>query len=174
MRNHHHGLPQILIRLAQHVEHDARAFRIEVACRLVGEHDGGAVDERPCKRDPLLLAAGKLIRPMLQTFGDAKHVGDLLKERRIGLAQTGDVNGDLDVRTRAERGQKIEFLKDKSDFALAQPGALAVGKGGEIHAVDGNASRIRAGQSAKQIKERGLAAARRAHDGDELTLLHTE
>src|SRR4029077_4609515 len=73
-----------------------------------------------------------------------------------------------------ERGQNIEFLEYESDLALAQPGALAVGKGGEIHSVDGNASRIRAGQSAKQIKECGLAAARRADDGDELTLLHTE
>src|ERR1700716_2811111 len=103
---------------------------------------------------------------MLQTLGDAKHVGDLLQERGIGLAQTGDVNRDLDVRARAERRQKIEFLKHESDLALAQPGALAVGESGEIHAVDSNASRIRAVQSAKQIKERGLAAARRPHDGN--------
>ena len=86
----------------------------------------------------------------------------------------GNVNGDLDIRARAQRGQKIEFLEDESDLALAQPGALAVGKGGEIHAVDGDASRVGAGQSAEQIKERRLAAARRAHDRDELPFLHAE
>src|SRR5260370_3054419 len=96
---------------------------------------------------------------MLQTLGDAKHVGDPLQERGIRLAQTGDVNGDLDVRARAERRQKIEFLEHESDLALAQPGAFAVGKGGEIHAVDSNASRIGAAKSAKQIKDRGLATA---------------
>ena len=111
---------------------------------------------------------------MLQALGDAQHLGDFLQERGIGLAQAGDVNRDLDVRARAERRQKIEFLEHESDLALAQPRALAVGKRGEIHAVDGNASRIGAGQSAKQIKERGLAAARRADDGDELALLHAE
>jgi len=45
VRNHQHGLPQILVRLAQHVENDVRAFRIQVAGGLVGEHDRGAVDK---------------------------------------------------------------------------------------------------------------------------------
>ena len=111
---------------------------------------------------------------MLQTLGDAEHPGDLLEERGIGRGQAGNVNGDLDIRARAQRRQKIEFLEDESDFALAQPGALAVGKRREIHAIDGDASRVGAGQSAEQIKKRGLAAARRAHDRDELPFLHAE
>ena len=68
VRNHEHGLPQILVRLAQHVEHYARAFRIQVAGGFVGEHDGGAVDESAGERDALLLAARKLVRPMLETL----------------------------------------------------------------------------------------------------------
>src|SRR5208283_950362 len=126
------------------------------------------------ERDSLLLAAGKLVGSMLQTLRDTKHLGDLLQEHGIGGAQPGNVSSDFDIRARAESRQKIEFLEDESDLAFAQPGALAIGKRGKIHAIDGDASRVGVGQSPEQIKERGLAAARGANDGDELPFLHAE
>src|ERR1039458_5708839 len=111
---------------------------------------------------------------MLQTLGNAEHPGDLLQECGIGSSPAGNISGDLDIRAGAERGQKIKFLEDESDLAFAQAGALAVGKRGEIDAVNGDASRVGLGQPAEQIKQRGLTAARRAHDGDKLPLLHAE
>ena len=149
VRNHQHGLPQILVRLAQHVENDVRAFRSQVAGGLVGEHDRGAVDKSAGQRDSLLLAAGEFVRPVLQPFGDAQHPGDLLQERGIGRSQAGNVAGNLDVRARAECGQKIKFLENETDLAFAQSRALAIGKCGKIHAIDGDASRVGAGQSAQ-------------------------
>ena len=64
MGNHQYRLAQIPVRLPQHIENDAGAFRIQVAGGFVGEHDGGTVDESPRECNSLLLAAGKLVRPM--------------------------------------------------------------------------------------------------------------
>ncbi len=172
--DHEDGLAEVFVGLAKHVEDDAGTFRIEVAGGFVGEHDGGTIDESAGERDALLLSAGKFVGAMLETLGDAEHLGDFFEERRIGLGDTGDINGDLDVRAGAEGREKIEFLKDESDLALAQTGALAVGERGEIDAIDGDASGIGAGESAEQVEERGLAAAGRADDSNELSSLHGE
>jgi len=38
---------------------------VEIAGRLIGQQDLRLGDERPCQRQPLLLAAGKLSRTMM-------------------------------------------------------------------------------------------------------------
>ena len=43
--DHHDGLAEIFVRLAQHVEHDVGILGIQVPGRFVGEHDGRFVDQ---------------------------------------------------------------------------------------------------------------------------------
>ena len=60
MRDDHDRLPELGGRLAQQVEDLGARLRVEVAGRLVGEDDGGLVDQRAGDRDALLLAAREL------------------------------------------------------------------------------------------------------------------
>jgi len=70
-------------------------------------------------------------------------------------------------------GRRIEFLEHKSDLAFAQPCALAVGKRGEIHPVDGDTSRV-GPVSPPRDKRAWTCRCPKAHDRDELSLLHVE
>ena len=57
---------------------------VEVAGRLVGEEDRGTVDERPCERNALLLAAGELRGVVAAAFLQAdlaEEVGRLRGQR---------------------------------------------------------------------------------------------
>ena len=54
VRDHHDRLAEVVDRAAQQLEHVAARVRVEVAGRLVGEHDGGVGDQRACDRDALL------------------------------------------------------------------------------------------------------------------------
>src|ERR1700758_877815 len=65
--DHEYSLSEILVRLAEHVEGEARAFRIEVAGGLVGKHYGGTVDKSPGQRVSLLLSTGELVWTMFET-----------------------------------------------------------------------------------------------------------
>jgi hypothetical protein len=62
--NHHHRLPELSDAAAQQVEDFGAGVGVEVPGRLVREHDGREADQRAGDRDPLLLAAGQLARPV--------------------------------------------------------------------------------------------------------------
>ena len=62
-----------------------RCFRIEIAGRLVGEQKPRHVGDRARDRDALLLAAGKLGRPVRQPLGQAK-IGQQLAGALVRLA----------------------------------------------------------------------------------------
>ena len=57
-------------------EHLGAGARVEVAGRLVGEDDLRPAGQRPRGRDPLLLAAGELARPVAQPVAQADGVDD--------------------------------------------------------------------------------------------------
>jgi hypothetical protein len=50
-------------------ENMASGFRIEIAGRLAGEQNAGAIGDRAGNRDPLLLAAGQFGRPVFSAQG---------------------------------------------------------------------------------------------------------
>src|SRR5215471_9009154 len=111
---------------------------------------------------------------MIEAPVNTEHLGDPLGEGGVGFAVSGDVGGNVNVGARAQRRQKIEFLEDESDFASAQPRTFTIRKTGEIDTIDDDAAGIGAREAADHIKERGFAAARRAHHGDEFAALDNE
>ena len=58
--NHQNGLAQFFVRLSQHAEDDIGILGIQISGRLVGEHDGGLVDQSASQGDPLLFSAAKV------------------------------------------------------------------------------------------------------------------
>ena len=77
VRHHHDRLAVLAHRPAHEVEDLGAGAGVEVAGRLVGEHDVGPGVEGAGDGDALLLAAGQLARAVAQAVGEADRVDDL-------------------------------------------------------------------------------------------------
>lgn len=55
--DHHNGLPEIFIELAQKVQHRFRTLSVEVSRGLIGKDDFGLADNRARERYTLLFAS---------------------------------------------------------------------------------------------------------------------
>ncbi len=162
--DHHDGLAEVFIELAQKRKNGFGAFRIEIAGRLIGEHDFRFADDGARERDALLLAAGKLRRLVIQAALEAQQVGDDFEAVRIETISV-DVLGERDVVIGVESGQKIEALKYEADFVAAQKGSGGIAHGGKVVAIEQHASARGLRETAHHVEHGGFSAAGRSHDG---------
>src|SRR5919197_2200259 len=150
--------------------HDLRAGRtVEVAGRLVGEHDRWRADERARDRDPLPLAARELGRACLQPGAEAdrgQRVCRFLTTFRCWNACVEEPVGDVveDARVLAEE----ELLEDEADPGRPNGGELAVFQLGDGEAGDRDPATGRPLERPHQVEEGRLAGAGGADDGHEL------
>ena len=68
----HHGQAGRADQLRERVEHVVGGVRVEIAGRLVGQQEARRIGDRARDRDPLLLAAGKLRRPVREPLARAR------------------------------------------------------------------------------------------------------
>ncbi len=141
---------------------------VEVAGRLVGQQQRGAVDQGPGDGSPLHLPAaelmGKMVRPV-------RHP-DLLQYGQGRLADpsggiTAQEEGHLYVLGDGHRGEEVEELEDDPEPGAPVKGQLPVPGGLQMDAVDDDLSRGGMVETAQKVKQRALAGAARAGDGDE-------
>jgi hypothetical protein len=159
--------------VAQHGQDSLGIFGVEIAGGLIGEHDFRLIDDGAGDGHALLLSAGKLGWAMAQAASEAEQLRDDLKTVRIEPIAV-NVLRDGDIAAGVKRGQKIEALKNESDFVTAQLGALGVAHQSEIIAIDEHFAARGARQTAKDVEQRGFAAARRSHDGHGFAREHPE
>ena len=69
---------------------------------------------------------------------------------------------------------QVARLEDEADIALAELRAVPLPEGSDLLPQQGVAPGSGIVQQAQNIEQRGLAASRRPHDGDELALVHVE
>ncbi len=175
VRNHHYGLLQLLVGAAQDRQHGLGILGIKIACRLVGQHDGGTGDQGAGDRDPLLLSTRQFRGPVLQAISNPKQVGEMVEVFPIELFRaTGNFMRQQDIVHGAEGRQQVEFLKHKTDLLLAQPGTLRIAQSGEIDAVNQQAPGGWPGQASDVVKKRRLSASGGANDTDKLPGLNLE
>jgi hypothetical protein len=108
--------------------HDLEAgFGVEVAGGLVGEDDGGVVDQGAGDGDALALAAGELVGLVVHARFEA-DVGERLLGALDALGGGRAVVDErqLDVVQRGGAGQQVEGLEDEADFLVADAGELVV------------------------------------------------
>src|SRR6185295_2520910 len=148
---------------------------VEVAGGLIGEEDGGAVDEGASDGDALALAAGELIGLVMHAVAEADALqgadGALLGAAPV-LLRVDEGKGD--VLDRGGAVEEFEGLEDEADLLVADLGEVSgihlVGRlAGELVGPGGGAV-----EAAEDVHEGGLAGAGGAHDGDELVALDGE
>jgi hypothetical protein len=171
--DHEDGLVELAAGLAEHLEDGVGVLGVEIAGGLVGEDDGGAVDEGAGDGYALLFAAGKFVGAVVETALDAEDLGEVAEERLVqfffhGRAEVGDVVCDFDIAHCGERWEEIESLEDEADFGATHFGAFGVGEFREVDAVDQDRAGGGASETAEDVEEGGLARAGGAYDGDEL------
>ena len=101
VRDHDHGLAELVDRAAQQPEHLGGGLGVEVAGRLVGEDHGGARDQRAGDGDALLLAARQLRRPVREAVAEADGVDERAEPLLVDL-RAGEHQRERDVLLRAE------------------------------------------------------------------------
>src|SRR3954454_17373790 len=144
--------------------------RVEVAGRLVCQQDRRPVDEGPGDGDPLLLAAGELVREaalLAREADEVEHLRHGVRDRVPGLAD--DLQGERDVLEHGLVRQQPEVLEDDADLA-AQLRDLPVRQPPDVLAgpVDNAPRRPLLAQD--QPQERRLARPGRTDEEDELAL----
>ena len=86
----------------------------------------------------------------------------------FGRVLAGDRERQRDVLGDVEQRDQVERLEDEAGPVAAQAGRLVVGQLADDLALEDDLAGRRLVEPAEQLEERGLARARRAHQGDEL------
>ena len=85
---------------------------IEISGRLVGKEQRRFHRQRPADRDPLLLAAGKLLRIAVEKTGQSETFGQLVESSRV--MASGDAGLKREIVPNAQARDQVELLKDQT------------------------------------------------------------
>ena len=123
-----------------------------------------AVGQRPRDGDPLLLAAGKLGRPVVEPVRETHRAEE--RARPLGCGGAIGAGGTLRQRhvlQRGELGQEVVELIDEADGVAAEPGTRAVAEAGGRLADQPERAVARHVEKPGNMQERGLAGAGGRH-----------
>src|SRR6266851_6601604 len=166
--DHHDSLPQILVELAEHLQNDFGIFGVEVPGGFVGKEDFRLVDDGAGDGHALLFAAGELGGLVVQAALEAQHLGNDVETVGVEAIAVNELR-DGDVAFGGQGGQQIEALEDEANLVAAELGTRRVTELGQIVAVHQHAAAGGLGQSADDVKKRGLSAAGGPHDRNRLS-----
>src|SRR5215470_1892080 len=125
VRDHDDCLPQFLVQLAQHFQHNIRIFCIKIAGRFVRQKNLRLVDDGTSDGHTLLFTAGHFRWLMIQTAFETQQLCNNLKTVWIKSVAV-NVLRDGNVHLGGHCGKQIKSLKNETDFAAAEFCALAV------------------------------------------------
>ena len=112
--------PLAAVEIEQHFEDMTAIGAVEVAGGLVRQDEGRSANESPCDRHPLLLAAGKLDRVVVEAIRKADTFQKFSSARRTLMAVDPKVERKQDVFLSGQGGDQLVGLKHESDLAPAQ------------------------------------------------------
>jgi len=133
VRDQDEGLTLLPVEPAKQPQDLGAPVRVEVARGLVGQNEGGSVDERARDGHPLLLAARELRRPVPGSVRQAHQLKGI-EAGRLGRHTAGPrvVRGERHVLQRAQRRDQVERLEDETHLTSPHPRARAIGEPGHV------------------------------------------
>ena len=122
-------MPRLLVQPHEELHDLVARPGIEVACRLIGQDDRRVVHERPGNGDPLLLAAGKLVRMMVFPAFEPDALQRLPRPFLPFLGRQPVVqHGQFDIFEGRGAGQQVETLEHKAELSVPDLGQVVPGK----------------------------------------------
>jgi hypothetical protein len=149
--------------------------RVEVARGLVGQHQGRIAGHGPGDGDPLPLATGQLVRPVVEPVPKPDPVEG--GGRQVAPDPAGDARVEQAVGHVVQRAHptgQVELLEDEADRAGAQRGQRAVAEPGDVVRRDQHGSARRLVQRPDEVEQRRLSGPGRADDRDEFPGSHPQ
>ena len=153
----------------------ARA-RVEVAGRLVGEHDRRPPEQRPRDRDALALAARELRRHVPEPVLEPDPLERLARQRRAARPRRRPCRAGRWRRCRASLmpSSRKNCWKTKPIRCARSAGQLALAQRRDVLAAPPARAARRPLERAHDVQQRRLAGAGRADDRDQLARAHGE
>ena len=143
-------------------------FRVEIACRFVGENQFRVRAQRARDGDALLFAARKFIGKNICAFAQTHRVEQTIRLRvRVTFFPAREFGGHQHIFADGERGNEIKKLKYESDVLAPKQRAVMVIQFCNVRRAKKNiAARWRV-ESREQIEQCTLAAATASDNRDE-------
>jgi len=169
------GLAQVLAEPDHEVHDRLRRLLVEVTGGLVADDDGGVGHDGAGDGDSLLLAARELTRVVVVPVGDPDelHGGLHLLVAVLG-GHAVKQKRKFDVLVGCEHGHEVVELEDVADVHAPPVGELGPGQRGDVRAADDELPAAGPVDPRDEVEERGLAATRGAHEGEEVARGHVE
>ena len=174
VRDHYDRQSALAVKAGDDFHDLDRNGRVQVSGGLVGEQDGGFVDQGARDGHALLLAARQLIGVIALAAGQPHHRKQGLGALRPVGGPSGVKQRQLHIFQRRGAGEQVEALEDEPDSAAADCGQLLIIERSDVHALQQIAARGGPVQAAQNVHQRGFAGSRSPHNGHELAALDIE
>ena len=176
MGHHDDGAAVFAVQAVEQFHDLGTHLRVKVARGLVGQEDFRVADDGSGDGHALALSAGELRGAVLHAVGEADALDDLLGQPlSLAAAHTTVDERQLHVVNHVERRDEVERLEDEAQRLVAQFGEAIVRKlRVDARAAQLNLAARRLVQQSHDVQQRRLAAARGAHDAQELALADFE
>ena len=166
----------LVIEFLEEDEHLERGAGVEITRSLVGQDDGGVVDEGARNGHALHLTAGHLVGLVVETFAEADSPeGAYGTFAAFGRLDLGIVHeGQLDILDGCGLGQEVIVLEDEANLAVAELGTLVLAHLAYGHTVEEVFAGRGSVETSELVEQGGFAGTRGALNGDELAFINLE
>ena len=143
---------------------------VEVAGGFVREQEGGAHDQRPSDRDPLLLPARQHTRTMITSVSEANLLEKLFgASSSLRHRDSGDPKRHGHVLEGAELREKMVKLKDEANPLVAEQVKRLPSERTDHRVADPHLASVDAVEPTNHLHQGALPDPRRAHDRHHLS-----
>ena len=168
--NNNDGASGLAAGILQKAQHLFAGAVVQRTGGLVAEQQLGVFGQCAGNGHPLLLAAGKLRRKVVQPLAQPHAAQGLGGVQRVAA----DLTGKLHVFQRGQVLHQVVELEHKAHIIPAVGGQLPGGKAAHVAAVQPDVALVAAVHAAQNVQQCGLARTGGPHDDTELALVHIE